>query len=116
VADPVATTSGHIALVWSQDMMTQLLVSRVLEKQGLSVRTVASFQEFREVISSQSPHWLLLDAQLLAEDHLDSIKDLRGNARVIVLNAEAGQEFDAEFDAVLPQPVRPTDLRLILES
>lgn len=116
VADPAMPTSGNLALVWSQDMMTQLLVNRVLEKQEFSVRTVTSFQEFREVLGSQSPHWLLLDAQLLAEDHLDSIKDLRGNARVIVLNAEAGQEFDAEFDAVLPQPVRPTDLRLILES
>ena len=116
VADPITATSGHKALVWSQDTMTQILVNRVLEKQGLITRIVTTFQELLDELRSQSFHWLLLDAQLLTDDQLIPIKELGGNARIIVLNAETGRVFNVEFEAVLPQPVRPADLRLILES
>lgn len=104
------------ALIWSQDMITQMLVSRVVEKQGLRVHVVHTFEELQSELAAHSVNWLLVDASVMTSKHVEEVKKLRGEAQVVVLNAEPGWMPDAGFDAVLTQPVRPADLRQVLES
>lgn len=105
------------ALVWSQDMITQMVVSRVVEKLGHRVHIVSAYDEVRGELAKRSVEWLLLDGPLLSPESLSQLKEQAGRARIIVLNVEpGGWATGAEIDAVLPLPVRPADLRQILEA
>lgn len=105
------------ALIWIHDSMTQMLASRVIQKQGHRVRVVTSFDELEQARHQPSVRWALVESALVAAEHLNVFKELtRTGKRVIVLNGDAGKNYHEVFHAVLSQPVRPADLRKALES
>ena len=112
VAVPQATDCD--ALIWSQDSMTEMLASLVLEKQGHRARVVRSFDELVREQRTRPAKWMLLDSASIVAEHMGVLNEARMGSKLILLNAEPAKYAGSGFDAVLAQPVKPTDLRRAL--
>ncbi len=101
----------HEALLLSHDSTTEMLVTRVIEKQRHSVRVVKTIEDLDREHRARPVRWFLLDSSLLTPANMAFLATVKRCARLIVLNAEPGKHPDGSFDAVLSHPLRPADLR-----
>jgi signal transduction histidine kinase len=114
--DAGGQTTPRVALIWSQDSVTGLMVSRVIEKQGHTPCMASTYEQLLKEIQHRQLDWLIMDAGLLHEEQLQELKKLSGKARLIVLNTEPGWMEDVSFDARLGHPLRAAELRRALEK
>ena len=113
---PQEESAEHEALLLSHDSTTEMLVTRVIEKQRHGVRVVKTLEDLDREHSARPVRWLLLDSALMTATHLSFLASLRQKVSVIILNAEPGKYVNHSFDAVLFHPLRPAELREALDS
>jgi len=102
-------------LIFSQDRMTQLLVTRVAEKAGHQPHLVTAQQALLEALQRERFDCLLIDA---VGCHLQDLEPTLASAhevRLFLINAAPGQTTNAVFEAVLESPLKPAQLREILQ-
>jgi hypothetical protein len=107
---PVSRT----AILWTDDSMTAMLATRVIEKTGTSVQAVMSFEELRQLPQVSTYTLCLVDANVASTEDLKTLRDLMPTARLIVLNHEEGHPGYETADVTLPCPLKPADLRVAL--
>lgn len=101
-------------VLWTDDSMTAMLATRVIEKTGATVTTVASFEELRKLPQVSAAAVCVVDSNVASANDLKSIRGLMPAARLIVLHGEAGREGHEVADVVLSSPLKPADLRVAL--
>lgn len=109
--EAMAETEGGKVLVWSQDSMTRLLVTRVIEKGGCHPRVVASLSEWLNALRDETFQAVVLDAAETREMDMDSVLKAARGARRIVINREPGQGGSEGIDVALESPLKPAQLR-----
>lgn len=105
---------SRTAVLWTDDSMTAMLATRVIEKTGTSVLAVTSFDELLQLPQARTCTLCLVDANVASGDDLKALHDLMPSARLIVLNSEEGQARYEMADVTLPCPLKPADLRVAL--
>ncbi len=109
-----AAPKSRQAVLWTDDSMTAMLTTRVIEKTGATVTTVASLEELRQLPQLSATAVCVVDANVASADDLKSIRGLMPAARLIVLNSAAGRDDHAVADVLLSSPLKPADLRVAL--
>ncbi|MCX6855680.1 MAG: hypothetical protein NTV80_12340 [Verrucomicrobia bacterium] len=109
-----AAPDSRQAVLWTDDSMTTMLATRIIEKTGASVSSVASLEEQRQLPHLSATVVCVVDANVASADDLKSIRGLMPVARIIVLNGEAGRDGHEVADVVLSSPLKPADLRVAL--
>lgn len=110
------TSTETEVILWSQDTMTQMLVKHVVEKQGLGIRIARTEEALQNFLSSHLSGWVFVDASLASQAEIDRLKKNAPGARIVILNSEPGWQTQVPVEAILPQPVRPADLRQLIEA
>ena len=105
---------SRLAVLWTDDSMTAMLATRVIEKAGTSVLAVASFEELKQLPQVSASAVCVVDAHVASGDDLKMLRGLMPSARLIVLNSEDGQAGYEMADVTLPSPLKPSDLRVAL--
>lgn len=113
--EAMAETRGGKVLVWSQDSMTRLLVTRVIEKGGCHPRVVASLSEWLNALRDETFQAVVLDATETREMDMDSVLKAARGARRVVINREPGQGGSEGIDVALESPLKPAQLREALQ-
>jgi signal transduction histidine kinase len=109
--EAMAASGGGKVLVWSQDSMTRLLVTRVIEKGGCHPRVVASLGEWLNALRDETFQAVVLDAAETREMDVDSVLKAARGARRVVINREPGQGGSEGIDVALESPLKPAQLR-----
>jgi signal transduction histidine kinase len=103
------------ALIWSQDSMIQLLVTRVIEKAGHHPRIVTTFDDLLRALRKERYQWILIDAAESKDAGMKSVATAARGAKLISINDDSGGGASDLFDAVLESPLKPTQLRDVLK-
>jgi hypothetical protein len=109
--DAIVVSGGGKVLVWSQDSMTRLLVTRVIEKGGCHPQVVASLTEWLDALRDQSFQAVVVDATETRDLNMDLVLKAARGARRIVINREPGQGSSEGIDVALESPLKPAELR-----
>jgi two-component system sensor histidine kinase/response regulator len=113
---------GVRVLLVEDNFVNQLVVSRLLERLGASVRLASNGKEAIGVLEEESPDLVLMDCQMPVMDGFEATRELRKRevsgrrTPVVALTANAMEGdrercFAAGMDAYLTKPVRLDDLR-----
>lgn len=102
------------AVLWTDDSMTAMLATRVIEKAGSSVLAAASFEDLKQLPQVSDSTVCVVDANVASGDDMKTLRGLMPSARLIVLNSEAGRAGYEMADVVLSHPLKPADLRVAL--
>ncbi len=107
-------------MVVDDDAEIRELLQAYLEKNGLSVATVADGVEMRRALSQERPDLLILDIMLPGDDGLSLCRELRANAETaelpIIMLTARGEDMDRILglemgaDDYLPKPFNPREL------
>ena len=111
----IVVSGGGKVLVWSQDSMTRLLVTRVIEKGGCHPQVVASLTEWLDALRDQSFQAVVVDATETRDLNMDLVLKAARGARRIVINREPGQGSSEGIDVALESPLKPAELREALK-
>lgn len=109
-------TSGPLALVWTDDSMTRMLVTRVIEKAGNKVETVCSFDELKNHPKLAQAAVCVVDAHEAAAEVVAQIRDFVPQARLIVIHGQIEPNSHPAADVIVPAPVKPAELRKALDA
>ena len=109
-------STGPFALVWTDDSMTRMLVSRVIAKTGATVETVNSFDELKNHAKLTESAFLVIDAHEAPAEVVAEIRRLASEARLIVIHGQTDPNSHPAADVIVPAPVKPADLRKALEA
>ncbi len=107
---------GRTVVIWTDDSMTSLVATRVIEKLGLTVKPVQSLEQILALPKASSVMLAVLDAQFTSRGQLQAVKQSLSSARIILLNADPKQHQEDLVDVALASPVRPVDLRKAIEA
>jgi signal transduction histidine kinase len=102
-------------LIFSQDRMTQLLVTRVAEKAGHQPHLVTAQEALLETLQRERFDCLLIDVVGCQLPELEPGLASAHGARLFLINAAPGQTNNGVFEAVLESPLKPAQLREILQ-
>jgi signal transduction histidine kinase len=108
--------SGPLALVWTDDSMTRMLVSRVIEKAGSKVETVSAFDELKNHPKLDQAAVCVVDAHEAPAEIVTQIRDLVPRARLIVIHGHTDPNSHPAADVIVPAPVKPAELRKALDA
>jgi DNA-binding response OmpR family regulator len=111
-------------LLVDDDKSILRILTRILQKQGYSVRTAETGREAEEIINSQSYDLALIDVKLPDTDGLDLLQKVqatRPNMIKIILTGFASMDdgikaLNTGADAYLVKPVEPVELLKILKE
>ena len=103
------------AVLWTDDSMTTMLATRVMEKTGASVIAVTSLAELQRLPNAGSTSVCVVDANVASDEDLKRIRDLMPTARLMLLHGAAGRKDHEVADVVLSFPLKPAELRVALE-
>jgi CheY-like chemotaxis protein len=119
---------GIRVLVVDDDDDARLLVEKVLETEGASVKTVSSAREALELLARERVDVLLSDIEMPGTDGYQLVKELRlrpsqqgGSVPAAALTAYARTEdrlraLRAGFQLHLSKPVQPAELITVVAS
>jgi signal transduction histidine kinase/CheY-like chemotaxis protein len=102
------------AVLWSDDSMTAMLATRVIEKTGTTVTAVSSLGELQRLVTTSEIAYVVLDANGVSVEDLTATRRLLQKARLIVLNGSEDLKEHALADVVIPSPLKPAELRMAL--
>ena len=91
-----------------------MLATRVIEKAGMTVTTVASFEALRQMAATSEIAYAVLDANRVSVEDLSASRKLLQKARLIVLNGSEDLRRREIADVVISSPLKPADLRVAL--
>lgn len=100
------------AVLWTDDSMTAMLATRVIEKTGATVTTVASLGELRKLPQVSATAVCVVDANVASANDLKTIRGLMPATRLIILNGGESLIGPEGADVVLSSPLKPAELRL----
>lgn len=109
-------TSGPLALVWTDDSMTRMLVTRVIEKAGNKVETVSSFDELKNHPKLAQSAVCVVDAHEAPAEVVAQIRDFVPQTRLIVIHGQIEPNSHPAADVIVPAPVKPAELRKALDA
>lgn len=109
-------TTGPLALVWTDDSMTRMLATRVIEKAGAVVESVSSADELKAHARLSEAAFLVIDAHEAPAEVVQEIRDLARQARVIVIHGQTDPVSHPAADVIVPAPVKPAELRKALDA
>ena len=109
--EAMVASGGGKVLVWTQDSMTRLLVTRVIEKAGCQARVVASLGEWQDALRDEAFQAVVVDATETRDLDMDWVLKAAQGARRVVINREPGQGGSEGMDAALESPLKPAQLR-----
>jgi signal transduction histidine kinase len=111
----ISSQPSQKVLIFSQDRTTQLLVTRVAEKAGHQPHLETAQDALLETLQRDRFDCLLIDAVGCQVAELPQVLAFARGARLILINAPPGQAASGVFDAVLESPLKPAQLREILQ-
>ncbi len=111
---PEAASPLRSAVIWTDDSMTAMLASRVVEKTGATVSVVTSLAEIRQLSHADSATVCVVDGTLVSPGDLKAARDLLPSARLVFVHGEATHDSVEGADVTLASPLRPADLRKAL--
>jgi DNA-binding response OmpR family regulator len=111
-------------LLVDDDKSILRILTRILQKQGYSVRTAETGREAEEMITSQSFDLALIDVKLPDTDGLDLLQKIqvtKPSMVKIILTGFASMDngikaLNSGADAYLVKPVEPTELLKVLKE
>jgi CheY-like chemotaxis protein len=109
-------TTGPLALVWTDDSMTRMLATRVIEKAGAVVESVSSADELKAHTRLSEAVFLVIDAHEAPAEVVKEIRGLARQARVIVIHGQTDPVSHPAADVIVPAPVKPAELRKALDA